>query len=131
MAPLDPSLIDLPWVQSLTAPEVYPPAAARWHLSAETESAQWPSRTTMLYADPLARATTFEDWVAAGKPCTCTSCGHRHCDHIPSEAMECDSCDCLGFVGFARPGDAVGSSLTGPTWSTTSPLLAPQRDPFP
>lgn len=41
----------------------------------------------------------YEKWVAAGKPCLRQSCGHRHADHIPSEAMECDRCDCLGFVG--------------------------------
>jgi len=48
----------------------------------------------------------YEDWVAAGKPCLRQSCEHRHCDHIPSEAMECDACDCLGFVGFPRVDDA-------------------------
>jgi hypothetical protein len=98
MAPVDLSLIDLPRVQSLTAQAVCPPAAARWHLGAETESAHRPSRTTTLYVDPLADVMTFEDRVAAGKPCMGTNCGHHHCDHIPSEAMECDSCDCLGSL---------------------------------
>jgi hypothetical protein len=49
--------------------------------------------------------STYEDWVAAGKPCLRQSCRHRHGDHIPSEDMECNECDCLGFVGFAHPGD--------------------------
>ncbi len=79
MLPDDLSLIDLPRVQPFTAAGVSPPADVM----------------------------TFEDWVAAGKPCMRNSCGHRHCDHIPSEAMECDSCNCLGFVGFAHPGDAA------------------------
>jgi hypothetical protein len=50
----------------------------------------------------------YEDWVAAGKPCLRQACGHRHGDHIPSEAMECNACDCLRFVGFALPDDAAG-----------------------
>jgi hypothetical protein len=80
MVPVHLSLIDLPRLQPFTAAaEVYPPADVM----------------------------TVEDWVAAGKPCMRNSCGHRHCDHIPSEAMECDSCDCLGFVGFAHPRDAA------------------------
>jgi hypothetical protein len=49
----------------------------------------------------------YQDWVAAGTPCLRQSCGHRHCDHIPSEAMECDACDCLGFVGFPHVDDAL------------------------
>jgi len=85
-----------------------------------------PSNDT--YVDQLADAMTFEDWVAAGKPCMRTSCGHRHCDHIPSEAMECDSCDCLRFVGFAPPGDAaIGSSLTAPTFVNNLTTLATDR----
>jgi hypothetical protein len=48
---------------------------------------------------------TYEKWVAAGKPCLRQSCGHPHADHIPSEAMECDQCDCLRLVGFAHPDD--------------------------
>jgi hypothetical protein len=47
-------------------------------------------------------STTYEGWVAAGKPCLRQNCGHRHGRHIPSEGMECNACDCLGFVGFAR-----------------------------
>ncbi|MCW2649878.1 MAG: hypothetical protein JWR32_854 [Mycobacterium sp.] len=59
-------------------------------------------------------STTYEDWVAAGKPCLRQSCGHRRGDHIPSEDMECDECDCLAFVGFAHPYDeAMWSSLNG------------------
>jgi len=52
-------------------------------------------------------STTYEGWVAAGKPCFRQNCGHRHGSHIPSEGMECNACDCLGFVGFAHP-DASG-----------------------
>jgi RNA polymerase sigma-70 factor (ECF subfamily) len=48
---------------------------------------------------------TYEKWVAAGKPCLRQSCGRPHADHIPSEAMECDQCDCLRLVGFAHPDD--------------------------
>ena len=51
-------------------------------------------------------STTYEGWVAAGKPCFRQNCGHRHGSHIPSEGMECDACDCLGFVGFAHPDDS-------------------------
>jgi hypothetical protein len=47
-------------------------------------------------------STTYETWVAAGKPCLRQNCGHHHGNHIPSEAMECNECDCLGFVGFAH-----------------------------
>jgi hypothetical protein len=42
----------------------------------------------------------YENWVAAGKPCLRQNCGHSRADHIPSEAMECDRCDCLRFVEF-------------------------------
>jgi hypothetical protein len=48
-------------------------------------------------------STTYEVWVAAGKPCLRRNCGHRHGSHIPSEGMECNECNCLGFVGFAHP----------------------------
>jgi RNA polymerase sigma-70 factor, ECF subfamily len=59
-------------------------------------------------------STTYEDWVAAGKPCLRQSCGHHHGDHTPSEDMECNECNCLRFVGFAHPDDsAVWSPLTG------------------
>jgi hypothetical protein len=51
-------------------------------------------------------STTYEGWVAAGKPCLRQNCGHRHGSHIPSEGMECSACDCLGFVGFAHPDDS-------------------------
>ncbi len=44
-------------------------------------------------------STTYESWVAAGKPCLRQSCGHDRGSHIPSEGMECSECDCLGFVG--------------------------------
>lgn len=53
-------------------------------------------------------STTYEDWVAAGKPCMRQRCGHHRGNHIPSEAMECNACDCLGFVGFAHPDDSGG-----------------------
>lgn len=48
-------------------------------------------------------STSYENWVAAGKPCLRHTCGHRHGHHIPSEDMECNECDCLGFVGFGDP----------------------------
>lgn len=51
-------------------------------------------------------STTCENWVAAGKPCLRQNCGHRHGNHIPSEDMECNECDCLGFVGFGHPDDS-------------------------
>jgi hypothetical protein len=43
-------------------------------------------------------STTYESWVAAGKPCLRQTCGHERGNHIPSEGMECSECDCLGFV---------------------------------
>jgi hypothetical protein len=54
---------------------------------------------------PREAPVSYEQWVAAGKPCLRQSCGHRHADHIPSEAMECDNCDCLRFVGLTLPDD--------------------------
>jgi hypothetical protein len=54
-------------------------------------------------------STTYEHWVAAGKPCLRHTCGHRHGNHIPSEGMECNECDCLGFVGFAHSADSVAT----------------------
>jgi len=54
-------------------------------------------------------STTYESWVAAGKPCLRQNCGHRHGRHIPSEGMECNGCDCLGFIGFADVDDSSGS----------------------
>jgi hypothetical protein len=42
---------------------------------------------------------TYDEWVAAGQPCLRQSCGHPHADHIPSEDMECNRCQCLRFVG--------------------------------
>jgi hypothetical protein len=51
-------------------------------------------------------STTYENWVAAGKPCLRQNCGHHHGNHIPSEDMECNECGCLGFVGFAHPEDS-------------------------
>jgi hypothetical protein len=58
-------------------------------------------------------STTYESWVAAGKPCLRQNCGHRHCRHIPSEGMECSGCDCLGFVGFAHPDELRTTRLSG------------------
>ncbi len=43
-------------------------------------------------------STTYESWVAGGKPCLRQSCGHDRGSHIPSEGMECSECDCLGFL---------------------------------
>jgi RNA polymerase sigma-70 factor (ECF subfamily) len=76
-------------------------------------------------------STTYEDWVAAGKPCLRQSCGHRHADHIPSEAMECDICDCLRFIGSAHADDsAMWSSLPSPTPTTTNtPTVMSSRSP--
>lgn len=54
-------------------------------------------------------STTYENWVAAGKPCLRRNCGHRHGNHIPSEDMECNECDCLGFVGFGHPDDSAAT----------------------
>ena len=51
-------------------------------------------------------STTYESWVAAGKPCLRQSCGHDRGSHIPSEGMECSECDCLGFVGSAHRDDS-------------------------
>jgi hypothetical protein len=51
-------------------------------------------------------STTYEGWVAAGKPCLRQNCGHPHGSHIPSEGMECNACSCLGFVGFAQSDDS-------------------------
>jgi hypothetical protein len=64
-----------------------------------------PVSTAGLGGAPM--STSYEDWVAAGKPCLRQSCGHRHGDHIPSEDMECNKCDCLGFVSFAHPDDSA------------------------
>jgi len=50
-------------------------------------------------------SVVYEKWVGAGKPCLHQSCGHPHADHIPSEAMECDQCDCLRFVRLAHRDD--------------------------
>ena len=66
-------------------------------------------------------STTYEDWVAAGKPCLRQHCGHHRGNHIPSEAMECNACDCLGFVGFAHPDDS------GATPAIKSPRYAKRR----
>jgi RNA polymerase sigma-70 factor, ECF subfamily len=80
-------------------------------------------------------STTYEDWVVAGKPCLRTGCGHRHADHIPGEAMQCDICDCLRFIGSARADDsAMWSSLPSPTRTTTSTptvssSISPRRRP--
>lgn len=65
------------------------------------------SLTKLSPVQPIEAPVSFayEKWVAAGKPCLHQSCGHHHADHIPSEAMECNQCDCLLFVGFADPDD--------------------------
>ena len=47
-------------------------------------------------------STTYESWVALGKPCLRQTCGHDRGSHIPSEGMECSECDCLEFVGSAQ-----------------------------
>ena len=70
----------------------------------------------------------FEKWAAAaGKPCLRQSCGHPHADHIPSEAMECNQCDCPRFVGFAQPDDrrCHGADLTACFERDALPLRAP------
>jgi hypothetical protein len=71
-------------------------------------------------------STTYENWVAAGKPCLCQNCGHHRGNHIPSEAMECNECDCLGFVGFAHPDD---SSATAARKSPRYPKRRPRKCP--
>ena len=58
-------------------------------------------------------STNYESWVAAGEPCLRHNCGHRHGNHIPSEDMECNECDCLGFVGFAHPDDSRATRAIG------------------
>jgi hypothetical protein len=65
------------------------------------------SLTELAPVQPIEAPVSFayEKWVAAGKPCLRQSCGHHHADHIPSEAMECNQCDCLRFVGFADHDD--------------------------
>jgi RNA polymerase sigma-70 factor (ECF subfamily) len=57
-------------------------------------------------------STSHENWVAAGKPCLRQNCGHHHGNHIPSEDMECNECDCLGFVGFAHPDHSGATPAT-------------------
>ena len=68
----------------------------------------------------------YEKWVAAGNPCLRQSCGHPHADHIPSEALECNQCDCLRFVGFAQPDDrrCHGAELTACCERDAFPLRA-------
>jgi hypothetical protein len=62
-------------------------------------------------------STTYEGWVAAGKPCLRQNCGHHHGSHIPSEGMECNECDCLGFVNFAHTDDSgATSAIRSPTY---------------
>jgi hypothetical protein len=60
-------------------------------------------------------STTYEGWVAAGKPCLRRGCGHCYGDHIPSEGMECDACDCPWFLGFHPDDAAAWSSAEGAT----------------
>jgi hypothetical protein len=67
--------------------------------------------------------TGHEHWVAAGKPCLRQDCGHRRGNHIPSEDMECNECDCLGFVGLADPDDSVA------TQAIRSPSRSKRRRP--
>jgi hypothetical protein len=50
-------------------------------------------------------SVAYEKWVGAGKPCLRQSYAHRNADHIPSEAVECDPCDCLRFVRLTHPDD--------------------------
>jgi hypothetical protein len=73
-------------------------------------------------------STTYENWVAAGKPCLRQNCGHHHGNHIPSEAMECNECDCLGFVGFAHSDQLRSSRRFGATPAIKSPRY-PKRRP--
>ena len=88
--PVDSS-IELPGVPPAADPETCPRAVAHRH------------RPALVSATSTGLLTcTYEDWVAAGKPCLRQSCGHNHGDHIPSEGMECNVCDCLLFVGFAH-----------------------------
>jgi len=70
----------------------------------------------------------FEKWAAAaGKPCVRQSCGHPHADHIPSEAMECNQCDCPRFIGLAQPDGrrCHGAELTACCERDALPLHAP------
>ena len=85
-------------------------------------------------------STTYEVWVAAGKPCLRRNCGHRHGSHIPSEGMECCECDCLGFVGFGHPDDSGATpAIRSPrypkrrrrTFADTQLGLSPPTDPNP
>ena len=74
----------------------------------------------------------YENWVAAGKPCLRQDCGHSHGNHIPSEAMECNECDCLGFVGFAHPDDSGATPARPPHRTTSAELTARfERDVIP
>jgi hypothetical protein len=68
-------------------------------------------------------STTYEGWVAAGKPCLRRNCGHHHGSHIPSEGMECNECDCLGFVSFAQQG------LSSPTDPNRARLRLSRKRP--
>jgi len=72
-------------------------------------------------------SVAYEKWVGADKPCLRQSCGHPHADHIPSEAMECNQCDCPRFVGFAQPDDrrCHGADLTACFERDALPLRAP------
>jgi hypothetical protein len=64
-------------------------------------------------------STTYENWVAAGKPCLRQNCGHRHGNHIRSVDMECNECDCLGFVGFGHPDDSGATpAIRSPRYPT-------------
>ena len=55
-------------------------------------------------------STTYESWVAGGKPCLRQNCGHDRGSHIASEGMECSECDCLGFVDLAHPDNSGGQT---------------------
>jgi hypothetical protein len=94
----------------------------RWYLPMPEPCLQRPERLGRLDGLPIPPAglrapmsTTYEGWVAAGKPCLRRGCGHRYGDHIPSEGMECDACDCPWFVGIHPDDAAVWSSAEGAT----------------
>jgi hypothetical protein len=118
MIPVDLSLIG-PRVQPAADPEAYPryvpmSEQQRWYSPTPRTVPATSQASRPLHGLPVSPAAmeasmtaAYEDWGAAGKPCLRQSCGHRHGDHIPSEAMECDVCDCLGFVGFPHVDDAA------------------------
>jgi hypothetical protein len=108
------NLLEVPIVRRIlyiSVADVYSPEGVVMSSPLSVMSNAGISPIDLLWADHhrLARAptsTTYENWVAAGKPCLRQNCGHRHGNHIPSEDMECDECQCLGFVGFGHPDDS-------------------------